>query len=342
MQAYLPAFTSLLPVGAHLPNFFISAKLLSVAGCRRCQVTDMDSNQDSPTLTPRPTGKKRSAVRWVFAGLLCLLALGLIVLFVAPAETEKQIVWLTPAQAQETHPAENGGPLARVRQSAKNLVVRMQHYFFENSPSRKILSHFQIFSISPLANLTALLGPPASTNVDGRQAWLLSPSDYVALIPNLEREKGFTELFSMGGEDANGQQGQMRIGSVIPVGLTNRLPPGQRRPLAAPVVFAGTAIDFVPKSVPGAQRLVRLQVTVSSTAAAGTATSNVVIRTNFFTASRTLVQSDGALVIECPNANSTNPTNFLLLVSPTTEWRVIDAEPEVPGSPAFGSNRGTQ
>ena len=272
----------------------------------------MDSSQDSPTPTPRPTGKKRSATRWVVATVLGLLLFGLIVLVVVPVRTEPTMVWLTPAQAQQIS---NPGMLTRVTQSAKIWFVGIWRRFFRSPATGWILLQIQVFTVSPQANLPALLGPPTSTNADGRKAWILAASDYAARKPNLKQANGLAGVFSPSVLTIDGQQARMMMGGTVPVG-----PPGQSPnktgPPASPTVFAGYSVDVVPQSIPGVARLVRLQVMASSTEIGTVTATNVILQTNFFTASRTLVPSGGALVIECPNADATNPTNCLIIVYP--------------------------
>ncbi len=279
----------------------------------------MDSSQDSPTLTPRPTGKKRSAVWWLVGAVLSLLLFGLIVLFVTPTRTEPSLVWLTPAQAQQMT---NPGLLTRLTQSAKTWLTGLRRRFFRGPPAGRILLQFQIFSVSPEANLPALLGAPASTNADGRRAWMLSASDYTSKKqdPDFRHKHGLTGLFSPGVLTTDGQQARMNMGTSIPSGPPSSLTTGPKGPYRAPTIFTGTAIDVVPQSIPGVERLIRLQVTASSTEIGTVSATNVILKTNFFTASQALVNSGGALVIECPNSDAANPTNYLMIVAPGYQY----------------------
>jgi hypothetical protein len=291
----------------------------------------MDSTQDSPNPTPCSAANTRCAALRLIAVTLCLLLLGLIALFLIPARTEPPIVWLTPAQVERNqHP----GALGKVVRSAQNWFARVRERLYRNQRVGSIQVQLRICSISPQADLSSLLGPPVSTNVDGQQAWLLSPADYATLKPNLRRTNGLTALGSPTAIIDDGRQAQMMIGNSIPTGPTNPLPPGPRGPSPAPSVFAGITIGVTPKSIPGVERLVRLPVTACSTEVVSATTSNVVLKTNFFIASRARVHSGGALVITCPNADAANPTNYLIIVAPG----YVDSSGgplAIPGAPAL-------
>lgn len=280
-------------------------------------------------LTQNPPQRKKRTAAWLIGIVLCLSLVGLIALFAIPTRNEPLLVWLTPAQTEQIkHP----GMLTRIMQAAEDRFVTFRQRHLGSPTVKRTLLQFHVFEVSPHEHLTTLLGPPSATNADGRRAWLLSGSDYSLVKGDFRLEPWLTNAFSPAVLTADGQHAQMNMGTIVPTGPP--VPVGTPGPAAPPTIFVGNSIYVFPQSLPGPERLVRLTVIVSSTDFGGFTGTNVNLKTNFFTASRTLVPSGGALIIECPNGDVSNPTNYLLI-----------AAPEIPGqlrmtgtTPAPGSN----
>jgi hypothetical protein len=254
---------------------------------------------DSPPLPsetpPAPFARNRPrAVRHflaVFASLVLVLVL--FVLFLTLASPNPQFVWMTPAQmAQATHP----GPLTQLKYKLIRLAGPLMRYYHRNRPNIVISSNIITIS-SPSA--PAALGAPFITNAAGMSAWILSPAELLTFRQALKTNTSVTMLSSPRILTASGGMARAVIGQSITLssgGATN----------------VGITLDTVTTASSGS---VKMLLGASSTELAGHFIANG-LKTNFTAACRVLLPDAGALVINCRNADATNPTNYWLIVSP--------------------------
>ena len=278
-------------------------------------MTEMDPAKNLPNQPQPAKRKKRSATLRLAGVVLGLLLCGLAVLWFIPSRKEPQIVWLTPAEAAQALSGGKPGPLQTVRQSAKSLLAWVRH-FYRSPMAASYAVQFQFFSVSPEADVPGVFGPPASTNGNGQRAWLVSAVDFTTLKQKRKVANGVTLLFAPTISVTDGEEAQTILGTRVSIPPTGPIPTNSGVPAKPLLVPAGYAMDIRPQFVPGEEGLVRLPVIASLTEPVNVAGVTTSLKMDFFTAARALVPYGGALVIECPNRDATNPTNYLMIVAP--------------------------
>jgi len=246
----------------------------------------------SETLAAPAALRRRRALLRFLAVSISLLVI-LVILFLAFAPSDSQFAWLTPAQmAQATH----AGPLTQLKYKLIRLAGPLMRFYHSHRPNILISSNIlRISSPAPPADL----GPPFITNSGGMSAWILSPAELLSFRQALKTNTTMTMLSSPSIQTASGGSAQAMIGQSIsfsPGGITN----------------IGVTLDTAPTA---SGDLVKMLLGASSTELAGQSITNG-IKTNFSAACRVVLPDAGALVINCRNADATNPTNYWLIVSP--------------------------
>jgi hypothetical protein len=250
-----------------------------------------------PTFETPPaaaTPNRRCVVRRFLAVSVSLLVI-LVVLVLVFASPNPQFVWLTPAQmTQASHP----GPLTQLKYKLIRLAGPLMRFYHSHRPNISISSNILATS-SPAA--PASLGAPFITNAGGMNAWILSPAELASFRQALKTNSGVTMLSSPSMQTPSGVATRALVGQFIP------LSPG----VSANI---GITMDATATAYSGS---VKMLLGVNSTELSGASTTNgLTIKTNFSTACRVLLPDAGALVINCRNADATNPTNYWLIVTP--------------------------
>ena len=258
----------------------------------------MDSPPPTSETPPATVASIRRRALLRFLAVSISLLVILVVLFLVFASPNEQFTWLTPAQmAQATHP----GPLTQLKYKLIRLAGPLMRYYHRNRPNILIASNI-LKTSSPAA--LAGLGPPVITNASGMSAWILSPAELLSFRQALKTNSDVTMLSSPRIQTASGGSARAMMGQSIsfsPGGITN----------------IGIALDTVATA---SSSSVKLLLGASSTELAGQSITNG-IKTNFSAACRVVLPDAGALVINCRNADPSNPTNYWLIVSPV----LIDA-----------------
>jgi hypothetical protein len=217
-------------------------------------------------------------------------------LFIYLTSSQSQFTWLTPAQfAQANRP----GALALLKYKLIKLGGPLMRYYHSHRPNIKI--SITVATLSTASEQPGL-GAPFTTNTDGMSAWVLSPAALAALQQALKTNSAASFVSHMITHTGNGQQAGMRRG-------------GQSILLASGTyAYTGNSVDVVAKT---SSTSIDLLLDASSTELSAVSTTNgPTVKTNFFAACRAILPDAGGLVINCRNADATNPTNYWLIVSP--------------------------
>jgi hypothetical protein len=253
----------------------------------------MDSPPPKSETPPTPAAPSRRRALLYFLAISASLLVILVVLFLVFASPNEQFTWLTPAQmAQATH----AGPLTQLKYKLIRLAGPLMRFYHSHRPNILISSNI-LKTSSPTA--PAGLGPPFITNSSGMSAWILSPAELLSFRQALKTNSDMTMLTSPRIMTTSGSSTRAMLGQSIsfsPGGITN----------------IGITLDTSPTA---AASSVKLLLGASSTELAGQSVTNG-IKTNFSAACRVVLPDAGALVMNCRNADSSNPTNYWLIVSP--------------------------
>jgi hypothetical protein len=239
---------------------------------------------------------RRRALRRFLIVIVSLLVV-LVVLFLVFASPNPQFAWMTPAQmAQASRP----GSLTQLKYKAMRLAGPLMRFYHSHRPNIHIAVN--VFTASPIAGQTDpdTLG---LTNADGTRAWILALQELSVFQQRFKTNSSVHLVSGMNIQTRDGMSASVAMGSRFSVNAAT-----------GTWTNIGTSIDALPKTSAGS---INLLIHASSTELSGVSTTNgPVIKTNFSAACRVLLPDAGALVLNCRNADPSNPTNYWLIVSP--------------------------
>ncbi len=257
----------------------------------------MDSpppTSETPPAAAVPT--RRRALRRFLIVIVSLLVV-LVVLFFVFASPNPQFAWMTPVQmAQASRP----GPLTQLKYKVMRLAGPLMRFYHSHRPNIHIAAN--VFTASSIAGQIDPAAP-GLTNADGTRAWILPSQELSVFQQRLKTNSGVRFVSGMNIQTGDGMGAEVATGSRFSVNAAT-----------GAWTNIGTSIDALPKTSAGS---INLLIHASSTELSGVSTTNgPAIKTNFSAACRVLLPDAGALVLNCRNADPSNPTNYWLIVSP--------------------------
>src|SRR5258708_2696296 len=210
------------------------------------------------------------------AAVLCLGALGILVLFRLNTKEDRRLKWIT--QTEWTR-ATQAGPLMRLKWKAVRVLGPRGRIFTTNKNQIRI--EVKLIPLPPERASQAGLGPAVATNIDGSIAWVmpheeLSPFQHTLMSNRPFQLMGAPRIITFDGGQASLYQGSsVRVGGTsIPCGLT---------------------VDVLPETVGGA---IRLLLSVSSIdQKAQPPEGNGMLTTNISVVCQSFIPNNGGLVM---------------------------------------------
>jgi len=262
----------------------------------------MEPPSKSPEAAPEtPKRRWRSGI-WISAFGIFLLALIIVCVFLA--SSNRDLVWLTPA---DLTPVNHSGPLIQLKYKIKSFIMPVWKHF-QHKPSVVELDA-TFLSVTEDAVKQFSLGDPLSTSPNGMRAWILSPAQLDTFNHGPKTNPGVLPIRATRIITMEGIQSRVRVQAV------NLITGGMHADDSASAIA-----DIVPKIISDS---IKIMVGASATNLAGrTPDQLLIIRTNFAFACQVIIPNAGALVVNGGNVKDLNGTNYWLIISPT----ILDAQ----------------
>ena len=152
------------------------------------------------------------------------------------------------------------------------------------------------------------LGAPASTNADGRRAWILSPAEMTTFNQSVKTNAGVKTVSRPRMLTGDGQQAQVSMIQSMP---TNSHPAALHSVSAQAAV--GLVADIVPKLQNGS---IKLSVAATDTQTNGwSADGDLMLKTNLPGRASAFVPNGGGIILEVSLGTNNGGTNYWFALS---------------------------